>query len=157
MTLYSYARVARKAQRQLTNAITDTTPGGLGFPGDIDNVSVCTGPEPVDACPADPLKTDPGICGCGLSDADADRDGIADCQDSCATVANADQRDQDGDGIGDACDGDLDGDGRGGASNDCTARWTFDEGGGQTLGDSSGLGHTGTRGTNPSPGIVPAG
>jgi len=35
---------------------------------------------------------------------DADGDGVADGQDNCASVANADQADGDGDGVGDACD-----------------------------------------------------
>ena len=37
----------------------------------------------VDSCPNDPLKTDPGICGCGTPDTDADADGTADCIDGC--------------------------------------------------------------------------
>lgn len=36
--------------------------------------------------------------------ADADRDGVADGQDNCPTVGNADQADADGDAVGDACD-----------------------------------------------------
>jgi len=39
-------------------------------------------------------------------------DGIIDGQDNCIQVANADQKDTDGDGIGDACDVDADGDGK---------------------------------------------
>jgi len=39
---------------------------------------------------------------------DTDRDGIADGSDDCTLVANADQRDTDGDGIGNICDPDLD-------------------------------------------------
>jgi len=42
---------------------------------------------------------------------DIDGDGVIDLSDTCATVANVDQRDTDGDGEGDACDGDDDGDG----------------------------------------------
>ncbi len=37
-------------------------------------------------------------------DRDADGDGIPSCTDNCPTVANADQSDLDGDGVGDACD-----------------------------------------------------
>jgi hypothetical protein len=42
---------------------------------------------------------------------DQDGDGIADLQDNCAAVYNPDQADMDHDGIGDACDPDIDGDG----------------------------------------------
>ncbi|MEY2745838.1 MAG: hypothetical protein RL112_880, partial [Planctomycetota bacterium] len=37
----------------------------------------------LDGCPADPLKTAPGICGCGVADTDTDADGTADCNDGC--------------------------------------------------------------------------
>lgn len=50
---------------------------------DCGNVAafVCeTGP---DRCPADEAKTDPGQCGCGELDADADEDGFAACHDAC--------------------------------------------------------------------------
>ena len=36
-----------------------------------------------DACPLDPLKVAPGICGCGVADTDSDADGVADCNDGC--------------------------------------------------------------------------
>lgn len=36
-----------------------------------------------DACPADIDKVDPGVCGCGVSDADTDADGTLDCNDGC--------------------------------------------------------------------------
>jgi PKD repeat protein len=42
---------------------------------------------------------------------DTDGDGVRDAGDNCPQAANADQADLDADGAGDACDGDLDGDG----------------------------------------------
>jgi hypothetical protein len=36
-----------------------------------------------DYCPADPNKTDPLVCGCGVPDTDSDGDGTPDCADSC--------------------------------------------------------------------------
>lgn len=42
---------------------------------------------------------------------DPDGDGIPDDQDNCKLVANPDQRDSDGDGYGNMCDGDLDNNG----------------------------------------------
>ncbi len=42
--------------------------------------------------------------------ADGDNDGVTDSLDNCLTAANADQRDTDADGFGNACDGDLNND-----------------------------------------------
>ncbi len=36
-----------------------------------------------DGCPSDPNKTNPGLCGCGVPDADSDQDGAVDCDDAC--------------------------------------------------------------------------
>jgi Leucine-rich repeat (LRR) protein len=58
---------------------------------------------------------------------DIDNDGVPDAIDNCPTVVNADQADLDGDGIGDVCDPDADGDGHasiaagGGDCNDLNA------------------------------------
>eukprot|EP00164_Ancoracysta_twista_P000025 GFYU01000033.1.p1 GENE.GFYU01000033.1~~GFYU01000033.1.p1 ORF type:complete len:980 (-),score=308.31 GFYU01000033.1:121-2841(-) len=40
-------------------------------------------PGPVDNCPNDPNKTEPGTCGCGVADNDTDLDGVLDCNDVC--------------------------------------------------------------------------
>ena len=41
----------------------------------------CTATFTIDNCPADPLKNEPGICGCGVADTDTDSDGTPDCND----------------------------------------------------------------------------
>ena len=67
---------------------------------------------------ADFLRTDSTVILSGSSfryisptsvtvDIDSDTDGIVDTQDNCVFVANGDQRDTDGDGIGNLCDADL--------------------------------------------------
>lgn len=64
----------------------------------------------VDGCPADPNKTAPGVCGCGVAETDHDTDGVPDCTDA----------DDDNDGLSDileaqgctdALDADTDDDG----------------------------------------------
>jgi MBG domain-containing protein/thrombospondin type 3 repeat protein len=50
---------------------------------------------------------------------DADADGIPNTVDNCPNVANADQADLDGDGLGDACDPDDDADGIADATDNC--------------------------------------
>ncbi len=56
-------------------------------------------PETCLTCPQD----------CGAA-TDSDNDGLAHCIDNCPNVSNPDQADFDGDGLGDACDPDVDGD-----------------------------------------------
>ncbi|MDF1554661.1 MAG: dockerin type I domain-containing protein [Deferrisomatales bacterium] len=46
-----------------------------------------------------------------LAPQDADADGVPDAEDNCLVVANADQRDTDGDGFGNRCDPDFNNDG----------------------------------------------
>lgn len=46
-----------------------------------------------------------------LVQADTDGDGVIDFQDNCTLIANADQRDTNGDGFGNVCDPDLDNNG----------------------------------------------
>jgi hypothetical protein len=87
------------------------------------------GPAPVtdDAGPGASCRTDLD-CGagqvCGLAGAcifDGDADGVADDQDNCPDLPNADQADSDGDGLGDYCDpdGDADGDGVDNQTDNC--------------------------------------
>jgi uncharacterized protein (TIGR03790 family) len=56
----------------------------------------------------DPLATTPYYFTAGN---DADGDGVPDASDNCIFVPNADQRDTDGDGYGNACDPDVNNDG----------------------------------------------
>ena len=51
-------------------------------------VGPVAGTDCSDACPHDPDKTRPGICGCGVSDVDTDGDAVADCVDECPTDPN---------------------------------------------------------------------
>ncbi len=89
---------------------TGTCAPGAPLP-DGDGDGTC---DPVDACPADPVKTAPGVCGCGVADRDSDGDGAADCLDACPAdpVKTAPgtcgcgvaDRDGDGDGAADCVD-----------------------------------------------------
>ncbi len=74
---------------------------------------------------------------------DSDGDGVADAEDNCPSLANADQADADGDGAGDACDDcpndaddDADGDGVCGDVDNCPA----DANAGQGDSDGDGVG-----------------
>jgi len=81
-------------------------------------------PDCKDWCPLDPNKTEPNLCGCGVTEdtGDADNDGVLNCEDVCpnnpekseegdegacgcdATLAE-DNMDSDGDGTPDCLDG----------------------------------------------------
>jgi hypothetical protein len=58
---------------------------------------------------------------------DTDGDGIDDSVDNCPLVANPDQKDTDGDGIGDACDPDIDNDGVLNAKDNCPLVYNPDQ------------------------------
>jgi uncharacterized protein DUF11 len=49
--------------------------------GDADGTPDCD-----DLCPADPGKTDPGVCGCGIADVDSNGNNVADCLEHKADV-----------------------------------------------------------------------
>ncbi len=55
------------------------------------NVSaMLSAPDPVDSCPSDPNKVDPGVCGCGVEEsfADTDGDNTSNCIDGCPSDPN---------------------------------------------------------------------
>jgi MYXO-CTERM domain-containing protein len=72
-------------------------------------------PQVCDLCPKDKAKAVPGVCGCGVADADTDDDGVLDCKDACPKDGSKRQagicgcgvsdRDTDGDGKADCLDG----------------------------------------------------
>jgi hypothetical protein len=74
-------------------------------PGVADATTQITG---ADQCPTDPNKTEPGVCGCGVSDTDSDSDGTLDCQDACPSDTSKTQPGVCGCGVAET---DSDGDG----------------------------------------------
>lgn len=68
----------------MPSAGTGTTDGGEGG----ETVDPCPGG---DCCPEDDAKTMPGVCGCGVADADGDSDGTPDCNDLCPADVNRTQ------------------------------------------------------------------
>jgi hypothetical protein len=62
----------------------------------------------MDGCELDPLKTQPGACGCGVADTDEDGDGVADCVDECPQDPNKTRAGVCGCGLSDV-DSDRDG------------------------------------------------
>ena len=92
---------------------------GDGFGDPNTTLLACEQPEGyvtnnLDNCPNDVSKTDPGQCGCGISDTDSDGDGVADCNDECPNDptkiapgecgCGVSDLDSDGDGVADCND-----------------------------------------------------
>lgn len=69
--------------------------------------AVIQGADPTDENPSNNEATTPLY----TSVSDADRDGVVDDDDNCESDSNADQKNTDGDAMGDVCDNDDDGDG----------------------------------------------
>lgn len=81
----------------------------------LGNGTVCADPDSYvfwdDIHPTAAAHAILGASAANLIDPDTDSDGVTDDVDNCTLVANADQRDSNGDGFGNACDADLDDDG----------------------------------------------
>jgi parallel beta helix pectate lyase-like protein/thrombospondin type 3 repeat protein len=75
----------------------------------------------------------PGLC----TNRDGDGDGVPDAEDNCPAVANPDQTDTDGDGMGNACDPDDDNDGVADGPDNCELTANPD----QTDKDGDGMGN----------------
>lgn len=94
------------------DGVGDACDPDSGKPVDADGAPDCAKDPAEPEKEGDPPKDDPCAEEALL---DADGDGIADAPDNCPNTANADQADVDGDGTGDACDpqdnGDSDRDG----------------------------------------------
>jgi len=73
------------SRRGVTPNGTLPCPGSSAFAlQDLNSNRVLDACEPQeDLCPDDPLKSEPGACGCGVSDDDSDSDGTPDCVDAC--------------------------------------------------------------------------
>lgn len=117
----------------------DADHDGLGdaCDGDIDGDGA---PNLTDACPLEATIVAPREDQVALCFPDADGDGVSEVDplapDLCATVFDPDQFDTDGDGVGDACDPDLDDDGFANAVDTCAQLANP----GQQDGDRDGLG-----------------
>jgi hypothetical protein len=88
---------------------TDNDAQGDACDADDDNDKV---DDVADNCPLvyNPMQESPEQLGNPKCDTDADQDNITDSRDNCPQVANADQKDLDGDKVGDLCDTDMDND-----------------------------------------------
>lgn len=81
--------------------------GAYDQAGSLDYVKIYSS-ACADECPDDPNKTEPGICGCGISDDDSDGDATVDCLDGCPNDPNKTEPGICGCGVPDIdTDGDL--------------------------------------------------
>lgn len=106
---------------EVTQSIEITLPGSVHDDGVDITLVLAQALTPTTGSPIDLAESKYEIGGNGFHDGpflsgtiapevDGDSDGVADHADNCTQVVNTDQRDTNGDGIGNACDADLDGD-----------------------------------------------
>jgi hypothetical protein len=95
-------KISEATETSMEAAVLVETAESIGVA--IENVGTVTFPlDGIDPASID-LIDPPGV-------QDTDGDGVVDSNDNCTLVANADQRDTDGDGYGNYCDADLSNDG----------------------------------------------
>lgn len=106
----------KNADRDALGDVCDATPRGEDPDGD--NI-----PDLDDKCPNTATGAVVDANGCSQVQIDAktdtDGDGVLDNVDNCKTASNANQKNKDGDALGDACDDDIDGDGKLNAADNC--------------------------------------
>lgn len=113
---YSYAKdqysVTLSAGATIDAIVTPSTSGNFAI---FDRMLNLTNHFYAGGTPITPLAENPGglvgFLAVAPAAVDTDGDGITDDVDNCTLVANADQRDTNGDGFGNVCDGDLNNDG----------------------------------------------
>ena len=93
-------------ERSLCDLEETLSPIGGGF-GAGDDISVVATSRPTQLWEPNGLGSLIDVCPV----TDSDEDGVDDPEDNCQAVPNPGQEDADGDGFGDACDDDIDGDG----------------------------------------------
>ncbi|MCU0664868.1 MAG: hypothetical protein MUC50_21410, partial [Myxococcota bacterium] len=76
---------ALKAGNNTIRVLASTSAGGPN----LDKLNLVVG----DACPSDPNKTEPGMCGCGVADIDSDKNGILDCLETSDELSHYRQED----------------------------------------------------------------
>jgi hypothetical protein len=74
------ALVFMEGDRQVTASFFQPTPPPPVDDNDRDGDGTI---DPLDGCPDDPNKIEPGFCGCGEPETDSDDDGTPDCVDEC--------------------------------------------------------------------------
>lgn len=79
-------------------------PQGGGMTYDIGGKTYIMGDDNSWTCPDGSTWTLPDACTSTCDTDDCDNDGIKNESDNCPGTANTDQKDSDGDGVGDACD-----------------------------------------------------
>ena len=103
LVMISSANPSMQVAREVWEMVAAPEPADDMIPGGSDDdYLVGRACDNHDACPTDPEKTAPGVCGCGVADTDADADGTPDCVDLCPS--SDDSIDRNANGIPDGCD-----------------------------------------------------